>query len=40
VLLTVGLSALNLTARKADPAIIYFYQHIVPKGTKIEQNYF
>ncbi|MDR1121053.1 MAG: hypothetical protein LBM08_09055 [Dysgonamonadaceae bacterium] len=29
-----------LTARKADPAIIYFYQHIVPKGTKIERNYF
>jgi hypothetical protein len=30
-----------LTARKTDhTAAIYFYQHFVPNGTKIERKYF
>jgi hypothetical protein len=29
-----------LTARKAGHTIIYFYQHIVPNGTKIERKHF
>ncbi|MDR1022549.1 MAG: hypothetical protein LBL94_04660, partial [Prevotellaceae bacterium] len=29
-----------LTARKTNHTAIYFYQHFVPNGTKIERKYF